>query len=93
MDRIVRKKPVWLYWDRCLDQAPDLVRLCVDSWRRKNRDWSVCVLDEATLPNWVDMRDVRQKNPKITIPAFADVLRWHLMAVYGRMRRCIVTGR
>lgn len=29
------------------------------------------------------MRDVRELNPKITIQAFADVLRWRLLSMYG----------
>jgi len=72
-----------MYWDRGLNQAPDLVRICVESWERRNPGWTVRVLDEKTLPHWVDMIDVRKRNPRLTIQAYADILRWRLLAAYG----------
>lgn len=76
-------KIIWMYWDRGLEQAPDLVKLCVSSWRCRNPGWEVRVLDEQTLADWVDMTNVRERNPKLTIQAFCDILRWRLLARYG----------
>lgn len=72
-----------MYWDRGLKNAPDLVRICVESWQRQNPDWTVRVLDEATVPNFVGMTDVRDRNPRLTIQAYSDILRWRLLAQHG----------
>lgn len=72
-----------MYWHSGIENAPLLARICIESWRRKNPGWTVRVLDDAKLGNWVDMKDVRELNPRITIQAFSDVLRWRLLAQYG----------
>ncbi len=76
-------KVIWMYWDRGLEKAPELVRVCIESWRRRNPGWRVQVLDEKTQQDWVDMSDVRRRNPKLTVQAFSDILRWRLLAQYG----------
>ena len=76
-------KNIWIYWDRGLDHAPDLVRICVDSWRRSNPSWIVRVLNDSTVSKWVSMEDVRRQNPYLTIQAYADALRWRLIDSHG----------
>lgn len=77
------EKTIWMYWHSGLDDAPPLVRVCIESWQRRNPGWTLRVLDDKTLADWVDMDDVRRRNPRITIQAFADVLRWRLLARHG----------
>lgn len=76
-------KTIWMYWHSGLEDAPPLVRVCVESWHRRNPGWTVRVLDDKTLADWVDMDDVRRRNPRITIQVFSDVLRWRLLARHG----------
>lgn len=74
---------IWMYWHNGVNNAPPLARICIESWRRRNPGYTVFVLDDDSLPEWVDMQDVRRHNPRITIQAFSDVLRWRLLARYG----------
>lgn len=74
---------IWIYWDRGLVSAPPLVKTCVESWRVQNPDWDVRLLDAENLRDTVDMSDVVSANPQLTIQAFADILRWRLIARYG----------
>lgn len=74
---------IWMYWHSGLADAPPLVRICVESWQRRNPGWTVNVLDDASLSLWVDMQDVRDRNPRITIQAFSDVIRWRLLGRHG----------
>ena len=74
---------IWMYWHSGVNNAPPLARICIESWRRRNPGYTVFVLDDESLPEWVDMQDVRRRNPRITIQAFSDVLRWRLLARYG----------
>lgn len=80
---MVAPKIIWMYWHSGLAEAPILVRICIESWKRRNPGWTVRVLNEDSLADWVDMQDVRNRNPRITIQAFADVLRWRLLKKYG----------
>lgn len=72
-----------MYWHSGLADAPPLVRICVESWRRRNPGWTVRVLDDAGLGQWIDMQDVRDRNPRLTIQVFSDILRWRLLARHG----------
>lgn len=76
-------KVIWMYWHSGFGNAPPIVRICIESWQLRNPGWTVRVLDDTDLINWVDMQDVRDKNPRITIQAFSDVLRWRLLARHG----------
>jgi len=78
-----QKNVIWMYWHSGLASAPPLVRICIESWQRRNPDWTVRVLDDASLTTWVDMQDVREQNPLISTQAFSDVLRWRLLARHG----------
>ena len=77
------QRTIWMYWNRGLKQAPDLVHICVESWHKRNPEWNFCVLDDTTLHDWLDMTDVRARNPRLTIQAYSDILRWRLLAQYG----------
>lgn len=74
---------IFIYWNHGIEAAPPLVRTCIQSWRQRNPDRAIHVLDDSTLSQWIDMDDVRQRNPRLTIQAFADILRWRLLARYG----------
>ncbi len=41
-------KIVWIFWGQGLEQAPDLVKHCVASWRKMNPSWDVRIWAEAT---------------------------------------------
>ena len=76
-------RTIWMYWHSGLANAPPLARICIESWQRRNPGWTVQVLDDASLGEWIDMQDVRDRNPRITTQVFSDVLRWRLLALYG----------
>ena len=44
-----QNKTIWTMWDRGADAAPDMVKLCVDSWRRHHPEWRVVVLDQGMV--------------------------------------------
>lgn len=77
------KKIVWMYWDRGFKQAPDLVKVCVESWQRCNPNWTMNMLDNENLSVFIDMSEIRKLNPRLIVQAFADVLRWKLLRDHG----------
>src|SRR5215204_6158521 len=76
-------RTIWLYWDTGFADAPELVRLCAKSWVKRNPDWNVILLDDDNVNKYVNMADVRQRNPKLPIQAFTDLLRLRLLKSYG----------
>lgn len=75
---------IWIYWEQGLDNAPDLVRQCVESWQRLNPDWRLVVLDEASARAHVDMPALIGRNfDSLPIQRRSDILRLNLLARYG----------
>src|SRR5215831_16085772 len=77
------EKTIWMYWIKSFSKAPELVQICLGSWVKKNPGWNVVPLDDVTVDTYMNMQDVREKNPRLTIQAFADLLRVRLLRDYG----------
>lgn len=80
---IKNDKNIFVYWDKGLSNATYLIKVCVSSWKIHNPDWNLIVLDSNNLNLYIDMDDVRNKNPELTIEAFSDLLRVRLLRKYG----------
>jgi hypothetical protein len=77
------RKRIWLYWHSGPDNAPEFVKTCIDSWIVLNPEWDVIVISNGNVDDYVDMEDIRKSNSKLPIQAFADALRWRLIARHG----------
>jgi hypothetical protein len=71
---------VFLFWDRGLAAAPEIVRFCVASWKDMNPGWEVVLLDgdaaEAILPRAGLRAD-------ISVNHYSDILRTELLVQAG----------
>ncbi|MEH6836212.1 MULTISPECIES: capsular polysaccharide synthesis protein [Falsihalocynthiibacter] len=73
-------KNIYFFWDRGLENAPDLVRACHASWTEKNPDWNFVFLDQEKANRILD----RSSLPEGTLPAhYADILRTKLLCERG----------
>jgi hypothetical protein len=71
---------IYLFWDAGFAQAPEVCRMCLESWRAWHPDWEIVALDateaEAVLP--------RASLPADLLSAhYADILRLTLLAERG----------
>jgi len=77
-------KLIWILWYQGIDEAPDLVRRCISSWKLHNPDWKVIFLDKNSLEEYISMRDFIDINRKdITIQKVSNLIRINLLAKYG----------
>lgn len=71
---------VYMYWDRGLDNAPEICRFCRDSWHRLNPGWQIVELDRASATDILDPSDL----PSDIEPChYADLLRLELLSRTG----------
>lgn len=73
-------KTVWIFWDSGEEDAPEIVRMCIASWRARNPTWTVRVLDKTTASRIADMPPLPAEAP---IQTFADLLRCRLLNEHG----------
>ena len=78
-------RTIWTYWDSGFDAAPEVVQVCLESWRERNPGWAVVALSDENLTEYVDdetLATLRSLN-NITIQKFSNLLRFYLMARHG----------
>lgn len=77
---------IWLFWWQGYENAPPLVRLCIDSVKKNAGGHNVIILtkdnwkDYATLPEYI-IKKLYEK--KITLTHFSDILRMSLLSAHG----------
>jgi hypothetical protein len=77
-------KTVWMYWDRGLHCAPEVVKLSHLSWELHNPDWEVRFLDDATIARYLDVKSILKLSSVDLTPAHkSDFIRTFLLALYG----------
>ena len=67
-------KTIWIYWAQGIENAPDLVKVCVASWRYYNPNWNIKILNQTNINT---MQRVA------TTPSFSDILRINLLDEHG----------
>lgn len=77
---------VWLCWLQGLDNAPDIVKRCIDSVKRHMKEYEVRVLTAENIFDYVTLPEhiVRKyQNGTITFTHFSDILRTALLVQHG----------
>jgi hypothetical protein len=72
---------IYAVWDKGRENAPDLVRRCLDRWEQLNHGHQLVVLDRAAM--LAAMPPLGVDPETIAIQAATDILRVHLMATRG----------
>lgn len=73
-------KVIHLYWDQGVQHAPDLVRLCLESWRERNPGWELRLWDGESVESVVPRSDLPQG---LKITPYSDILRTELLRRFG----------
>jgi hypothetical protein len=75
---------IWFHWMQGLDAMPPVVRHCLHSWRGRNKDWEVIVLDERNVWDYVDRQDLSVPQLLGSSPqVYANAIRLMLLARHG----------
>lgn len=74
---------IWMYWNSGLDQAPELVRACHESWRRLNPNWDVVLLSDLTLSQYLNSEDFLPRHRYPSIQKYSNHIRLLLLKKHG----------
>lgn len=83
----IRENRIWFCWLQGIENAPDMVKVCLESQKRIFGD-RVVVLDDKNYRKWIELPDyIDGKYRKGYIPGalFSDILRLELLIKYGGM--------
>lgn len=80
-------KPVWILWMQGIDQAPEIVKVCVHSLKRiLGKTECVCLLDKDNIFEYIDLPDYiiqKWESGIIDNTKFSNLVRLRLLNVYG----------
>ena len=77
---------IWMFWWTGIDDAPDIVKISVNSVRAHANQFEVCVLDRDNYQDYVGLPEhIIEKHDRglITHAMFSDILRITLLSLYG----------
>ncbi|WP_425310586.1 capsular polysaccharide synthesis protein [Falsirhodobacter halotolerans] len=75
---------LWICWLQGIDNAPPIVRGCVDRWKKANPEWDVRIISMADVESYSDILsrfDLSRR--RITPASFSDILRVDLLYRHG----------
>ena len=78
-------KNIFIYWNTGFNQAQQIVKLCLSSWKKYNKNWNIIELDNNNLSDWIDLNSIilNIQNKNITNTSLSDIIRICLLQKYG----------
>ncbi|MGI8784423.1 MAG: capsular polysaccharide synthesis protein [Acidobacteriota bacterium] len=75
---------IWMLWLQGFDSAPEVVRVCLHSWKARNPTWNVIELSDENLPDYVDSDSLSAlKNLDVKRQKLANLIRMYLISRHG----------
>lgn len=74
---------VWILWFQGEENAPEIVRCCIASWRALNPEWQVVVLNRQTFSNYIDVNLPASTFEKLGVQMQANLIRLALLQRHG----------
>ena len=78
-------KIIWTYWNSD-DVLPDFIERCIQTWRDKNPDYEIIVLNDSKLSDYLSSDEVRKiKGWKYNdcVQKHSDLVRLFILSKYG----------
>lgn len=74
---------IWALWFQGEENAPEIVRCCLESWRRLNPGWRVVVLDRITVVRYADVGLPESAFEAVGVQMQANLVRLALLLRHG----------
>lgn len=81
--RLKIPKIIWMYWDQGYDQAPAVVKACINSWMIRNPEWRVELLDCRSAHRYLAGDTSWFELENLCLAHRSDLLRLYLLKEYG----------
>lgn len=83
---IDEKCPIFIFWWQGMDDAPEIVKACLNSVKRHVGNHQINIIDKNNFRKYIDIPNYILENfnkGKISITHLSDVLRFNLLYKYG----------
>lgn len=79
-------KIIWMMWWQGIEQAPDIVKMCVSQIYKQNTSCKIYLIDKNNYSDFVDISEEimeKMRTGKIILAHFSDMIRFQLLARFG----------
>lgn len=86
MEDIKVDAPIWIFWWQGLDQAPLIVKKCIDSIKSNSGTHPINIITKFNYEEYVSFPDYiieKLEKGQMTITHFSDIMRMQLLYVHG----------
>ena len=84
-----RKFTVWSCWWQGVDDAPEIVKACIKSWRKNIRQgYKIVIIDRNNYEDYIEIPEYileKVENGDICLAHLSDIIRMSLLYKYGGM--------
>lgn len=80
------RNTIWCFWWQGIENAPEIVKVCVETIHRANPSCKIIVINENNFSDYVDIPEyiiAGVRNGDISFTHFSDILRFNLLKKYG----------
>lgn len=77
------EKKIWMLWLQGRDQAPPLVKACIDSWEKRNPGWGVNVLTQEDVDALWTTEKERIVAKRMPMAALSNMVRTKILLTKG----------
>ena len=77
-------KNIFILWFQGFENAPYVVKKCVESWKFYNKDWNIILLDRNNLINYINIKDhIDLTNKQLLLAHESDIIRLCILLKHG----------
>ena len=78
------ERVVWMLWFQGFENAPEIVRLCLHSWKARNPTWKVVELTDENLSDYIDSDTLSMmRSLDMSRQTLSDLIRIYLLSRHG----------
>lgn len=81
-----KSKIIWIFWYQGIQDAPELVKKCINSIKENYSDWDINIITQKNISDYIELPSyIMEKFDKkvITVTHFSDIIRAALLVKYG----------
>lgn len=85
-EAIIGVNNIWCFWWDGLEEAPELVKICIDSQKRYSQGYHYHVITRYNISEWINLPTIikeKLQDGKIGMAHFSDIVRFYLLYFYG----------
>jgi len=78
-------KKIWIFWYQGWNDAPEIVKKCLQTWKKSNPAWTIHPLDKNSISEFIDLGQIipNLQDNNIPLEALSDIIRISLLNKYG----------